>query len=131
MGEVFDVGMDQLNLISEKIINCAFEVSNKLGAGFLEKVYENAMVIELSRTGLSVKQQAPIQIYYDEYIIGDYIADLFVEDKIIVELKTVKSVENIHQAQLLNYLKATGAQLGLIINFYNPKVEIKRMLNTK
>jgi len=125
------VTMDQLNLISEKIINCAFEVSNKLGAGFLEKVYENAMVIELSRTGLSVKQQAPIQIYYDEYIIGDYIADLFVEDKIIVELKTVKSVENIHQAQLLNYLKATGAQLGLIINFYNPKVEIKRMLNTK
>jgi len=123
--------MDQLNLISEKIINCAFEVANKLGAGFLEKVYENAMVIELSRTGLSVKQQAPIQIYYDEYIIGDYIADLFVEDKIIVELKTVKSVENIHQAQLLNYLKATGAQLGLIINFYNPKVEIKRMLNTK
>ena len=89
------------------------------------------MVIELSRTGLSVKRQAPIQIYYDEYIIGDYIADLFVEDKIIVELKTVKSVENIHQAQLLNYLKATGTQLGLIINFYNPKVEIKRMLNTK
>ncbi|MHC4872713.1 MAG: GxxExxY protein [Planctomycetota bacterium] len=118
-----------LNQLTESIIKCAFEVSNKLGVGFLEKVYENAMVVELQKRKISVQQQHPIKIFYDEVSIGEYFADLFIENEIIVELKVAKAIDNTHQAQLLNYLKATNLQLGLLLNFSKQKVEIKRMSN--
>jgi len=120
---------DEANSVTERIIGCAFTVSNCLGCGFLEKVYENAMVIELTRQELKVEQQKDLNVYYDNCIVGEYFCDLFVEQEIIVELKTVKSIEEIHQAQLMNYLKACRKRVGLIINFANPKIEIKRMLN--
>jgi len=118
-----------LNEISRKIIGCAFQVHNTLGCGFLEKVYENALVIELRKEGLEVVQQAPIKVYYEGEVVGDYIADILVEGKVIVELKTVKVIDEIHEAQLLNYLKATRLKLGLILNFGTPKLEIKRFVN--
>ena len=117
----------ELNEISQKIIGCAYRVSNTLGSGFLEKVYENALGHELRKAGLSLKQQQPIHVTYDSVIVGNFFADLLVEDCIIVELKTVNALEPVHMAQCLNYLKATGLPLALLINFYHPKVEIKRV----
>jgi GxxExxY protein len=120
---------DDANLITEKIINCAFTVSNTLGCGFLEKVYENALVIELTKQGLEVEQQKSLNVYYANCLVGEYFCDLFVAKEIIIELKTVKCIDEIHKAQLMNYLKACRKRFGLIINFANPKIEIKRMLN--
>ncbi|MCK4352188.1 GxxExxY protein [candidate division WOR-3 bacterium] len=119
----------RLNEISEKIIGCAFQVHNNLGCGFLEKVYENALVIELKKAGLEIIQQAPIKVHYRGETVGDYIADILAEDKIIIEIKAAKCIDEIHEAQLLNYLKATGLKLGLILSFAHPKLEIKRLVN--
>ena len=118
---------DILNKLSEKVIGAAFKVSNTLGSGFLEKVYENALAIELKKAGLKIEQQRPIKVYYDGSLVGEYFADLLVEDQIIVELKASKDIEDIHLAQCLNYLKATGLKLGLIVNFGKPRVEIRRV----
>ena len=118
-----------LNEITQKIIGCAYRVSNVLGVGFLEKVYENALVYELKKLNFKVEQQKPIKVLYEDVIVGDYYADLFIQDLVIVELKATKRIEDIHLAQCLNYLKATGLSLGLIINFGKPKVEIKRVVN--
>lgn len=115
------------NEITKRIIGCAYRVSNGLGSGFLEKVYENALAHELRKAGLLVKQQYPIVVEYDSIVVGNFVADLLVEDCIVVELKTAKALDEIHLAQCINYLKATGLQLGLLINFYHPKVEIKRV----
>lgn len=117
-----------LNALTEKIIGCAYTVSNKLGAGFLEKVYENALAIELRNAGINFNQQASLDVFYDGVMIGEYACDLIVESKIIVELKSVKSLNNAHTAQCMNYLKATNHRLCLLINFGNPKVEIKRII---
>jgi len=119
----------RLNLISEKVIGCAFKVSNALGIGFLEKVYQNALAIELANQGLAAEKEKAITIYYDGAIVGEYFADILVEQQVIIETKAVHSLNEIHQAQLLNYLKATQLPLGLLINFSTPKVQIKRMLN--
>ena len=119
--------LESFNPITEKIIGCAYTVSNALGAGFLEKVYENALAHELRKAGLKVQQQHPIQVQYDGIVVGDYVADLLIEDCILVELKAVKALDEIHQAQCLNYLKATGLRLCLLINFGNRRVEIKRL----
>lgn len=113
--------------ITEKIIACAFTVMNTLGAGFLEKVYENSMVIELEKNGFNVKQQVPIHVFYDKKIVGDYIADLVVNDSIIIELKVVDEINPVHKAQVINYLKATNYTKGLLINFGKAKVEVKRL----
>lgn len=118
-----------MNEVTELIIGSAYEVANELGSGFLEKVYENSLNIELKRKGLEVEQQKKIKVFYKGEIVGEYIADVLVNDKIILELKSLKSIENIHIAQCLNYLKATNKRLGLILNFGNPKVEIKRIRN--
>jgi len=115
--------------ITEKIIGASYEVSNNLGFGFLEKVYENALYIELKQLGFKVEQQKPITVRYKNNIVGEYIADLFVENQVIVELKSTKSLNDIYKAQLLNYLKATNIKTGLLINFGTPRVEIKRVLN--
>ncbi len=119
------------NFITEKIIGAAYKVARTLGYGFLEKVYENAMVLELRKIGLMVKNQFPISVFYEGKVIGEYFADLFVESSVIVELKTVSEIAPIHKAQLLNYLRATKIKTGLLINFGASKVEVKRLLNDK
>jgi GxxExxY protein len=110
-----------LDKITEKIIGCAYQVSNTLGSGFLEKVYENALAHELRKSGLKAIQQCPIQVVYDGIIVSDYFADIFVEDCVLVELKTVKAVDDVHIAQCLNYLKATGLTVCLLLNFLHYK----------
>ncbi len=116
-----------MNKLTEKAIGCAFSVSNSLGAGFLEKVYENALAYELRKVYLKFEQQKPISVFYDRIIVGEYIADLLVEDYLLIELKTTEKFSEAHLAQSLNYLKATKLLLCLLINFGKPKVEIKRV----
>jgi len=123
------IDKQKIDRLTKNIIDASFTVSNVLGCGFLEKIYENSLIIELKKRKLKVEQQKPVQIYYDNEIVGDYFIDLLVEDSIIVELKTVKNIDNIHKSQLMNYLKATNKKIGLIVNFFKPKVEIKRMVN--
>ena len=117
-----------LNTITESIIGCAYTVGNALGHGFLEKIYENALNHELSRNGLRVKQQYPIQVIYDGVVVGDYVADLLVNDQILLEIKAVSKIQDAHLAQCLNYLKATGYKICLLINFGKPRVEVKRVV---
>lgn len=119
--------LEKLNPITEKIIGCAYTISNTLGNGFLEKVYENALVHELRKSGLKIEQQHSIQVWYDGIVVGEYIADLLVEDAVLVELKAVKVLDAIHQAQCIHYLKATGLRLCLLLNFGSPRVEVKRL----
>ncbi len=119
----------RLNEISEGVIGCAYAVANTLGAGFLEKVYENALVIELRTKGLHGEQQKSIRVHYGGEVVGDYIADLVVEESVLVELKAVKALDDVHLAQCLNYLKATGLKLCLLFNFGKPRIEIKRIVN--
>jgi GxxExxY protein len=113
--------------VTERIIGCAFTVSNTLGVGFLETVYENALAHEMRKRGLVVVQQRGIVVRYDDVVIGDYTADLLVEDRIIVDLKVVKSLNEQHIAQCVNYLRATGMELCLLINFGRPRIEIRRV----
>ncbi|MBM4300545.1 MAG: GxxExxY protein [Deltaproteobacteria bacterium] len=119
----------KLDRITERIIGCVYKVSNTLGSGFLEKVYENALALELRKNGLKVKQQHGIQVRYDGVVVGEFAADLLVEDKVIIELKTTKALDDIHMAQCLNYLKATDLSVCLLINFGKPKAEIRRIVN--
>ncbi len=119
----------RLNEITETIIGCAYAVANTLGCGFLEKVYENALALELRAAGLSVEQQKPIQVLYRRSVVGEYVADLLVENCVLVELKAVKELDDIHLAQCLNYLKATGLKVCLLINFGSPKVQVRRISN--
>jgi len=116
----------ELNQITEKIIGCAYTVSNTLGCGFLEKVYENALACELQLAGFTVKQQYSINVYYKKSLVGEFVADLLVNDLILVELKAAKNLDEIHYAQCLNYLHATKLPCCLLINFAKPKIEIKR-----
>jgi GxxExxY protein len=118
----------ELNRISELTIGCSFKVGNALGCGFLEKVYENAMVIELRNAGLSVAQQQKVSVFYEGLVVGDYEADLVVNGRVIIELKSVRDLNQVHRAQCFNYLRATGLKLCLLINFGNPRVEIKRIV---
>lgn len=113
---------------TESIINCAIKISNTLGAGFLEKVYENALVLELRQAGLQAEQQKKTPVIYEGAVVGDYMADILVARQVIVEVKAVKAIDATHQAQLLNYLKATGLRVGLILNFGTPRLGIKRMV---
>ena len=113
---------------SYKIIELALEVHNELGCGFLEKVYENALMILLDREGIPARQQAPADVYFQNKVVGQYFADILVDNKIILELKTIEAIANIHKAQVLNYLRATGIKLGLIMNFAKPRFEYKRMV---
>ncbi len=118
-----------INDVTYTINGAVFEVNRVLGPGFLEKVYENALLIELRSRGLKAEAQVPIKVLYKDDVVGEYIADIFVEDRVIVELKTVESLEKIHEAQLLNYLKATGLNIGMLVNFRHPKAEIKRLVH--
>ena len=118
------------NELTEKIIGCFYTVYNTLGYGFLERVYEKAMVRELTDNGILVEAQKPIKVYYKGDIVGDYFADLFVEDKVIIELKSTVSILPEHEAQLFNYMRATDMPMGLLLNF-GAKPMIKRKLWTK
>jgi len=118
----------ELNDITYAINGAVFEVNNILGPGFLEKVYENALLVEFKRRGLKAKNQVPVSVSYKGEVVGEYFADLLVEDKVIVELKTVENLDRTHEAQLLNYLKATDLKVGLLVNFKHKKADIKRMV---
>jgi GxxExxY protein len=118
----------KINDITYAINGAVFEVNNILGPGFLERVYENALLVELKRRGLKAKSQVTIAVSYKGEVVGDYAADLFVENEVIVELKTVENLDRAHEAQLLNYLKATGLHVGLLVNFKHKKADIKRMV---
>ena len=111
--------------LTSKIIECAYKVHNTLGFGFLESVYQNALLIELIKAGLQAEKEKKIQVHYHNQLVGDYIADIIVEGKIILELKSVKELHPAHEAQLVNYLKATGLEVGLLLNF-GESMEIKR-----
>lgn len=113
--------------LTEKIIGCAYLVSNTLGCGFLERVYENALCHELRKAGLEVESQARIDVQYDGVSVGVYEADIIVNGKVIIEVKAVRALEVAHKSQTLNYLKATGIRLGLLVNFGAPRVEVKRV----
>jgi len=114
--------------ITEQIIGAAFEVHRVLGYGFLEKVYQRAMIVELGFRGIIALDEEPIKVYYKDQIVGDYEADLLIPDKVIVELKIAKEDNAYDEAQLLNELKATGIRVGLLINFGREKVEFKRFI---
>ena len=111
--------------LTHKIIGCAYKVHNALGPGFLEKVYENSLRIELERLGLEVKQQEPIKVIYDGRVVGEYYADLWVDERVVIELKAAQVLVKRHEVQLVNYLAATGIDCGLLLNF-GSSVEVKR-----
>jgi GxxExxY protein len=117
--------------LTEQIIGCFYEVSNALGCGFLEKVYENAVTVALRKSGLSVQQQVRFVIMYEGVEVGEYIADLVVENRILVELKAVKALDEIHTAQCINLLRASNLRVCLLANFGKPKVEVKRIVNER
>ena len=119
----------RLNLVTEAVIGSAYRVANTLGCGFLERVYENALSLEMKSAGLSVKQQSPVRVHYRDQIVGEYIADLLVEECVLVELKAVKALDEVHMAQCMNYLRATGLKICLLINFGRPKVQIRHIIN--
>ena len=114
--------------LSYKIVGLAMEVHSKLGYGFLEKVYENAMMVLFRQEGMRAKQQAPITVYFKGEAVGEYYADILVEDKIILEVKSVEKIIDKHRAQTLNYLKATGLRLSIILNFGKKKIEYERIV---
>ena len=114
--------------LTKRIIGCAFRVYNGLGFGFLESVYEKCLMIELRKAGLKAEAQVPIQVRYEEEVVGEFVADILVENTIIVELKSVRQIAWVHEAQLVNYLAATGKPVGLLLNFGEHRVEVKRKL---
>jgi GxxExxY protein len=103
--------------LTERVIACAYDVYNQLGFGFSEKVYENAMMIKIAQKGLEAVQQAPVNVFFEKQLVGEFFPDILVENKIIVELKAVSTLLKAHEAQLVNYLKATGMKVGLLVNF--------------
>ena len=113
--------------LSGRIIGCAFRVLNTLGSGFLEKVYENALAHEMRAAGLAVAQQKGVTVYYNGVVVGEYVADLVVEDAVVVELKASRALDPAHTAQCINYLKATRLHLCLLLNFARPRLEIHRV----
>ena len=121
--------MDDINALSEAAIGAAYEVQNVLGPGFLEKVYERALQRELPSRGLNARNQAKVPVMYKGHCVGEYIADLVLEDQLIIEIKCVEQLGNEHLGQAINYLKATGNHLALLINFKHSKVQIKRVIS--
>jgi GxxExxY protein len=119
----------RLNHLSRVVIGAAQKVSSTLGYGFLEKVYENALCLELRRRELQVHQQIPLQVAYEGVIVGDYIPDMLVEDSLIVEIKAVRSIERAHRQQCLNYLRASNLRLGLLLNFGRAHLEVGRIVS--
>lgn len=115
-------------ILSRRVIGCAIEVSNTLGHGFFEKIYEKALCIEFDKNGIYFQRQKPVDVVYKDNLVGEYVTDIIVEDKLLLELKAVSALCSEHEAQLMNYLKATGLSVGLLLNFGKPKLGIKRMV---
>ncbi len=113
---------------TSRILCCGYRVSNALGSGFLEKVYENALAVELRAAGMDCQQQRPFQVRYREEVVGEYIPDILVDGSVIVEVKAVSSLSLVHEAQCLNYLRATGLHVALLLNFHSPRLEKKRIV---
>lgn len=118
----------ETNAICEKIIGSAYSVANSLGSGFLEKVYENALCLELAQAGMIVEQQKAIQVKYKNVVVGEYVTDILVNNLVIIELKAQKNLDDAYQAQCLNYLKATRLNVCLLLNFGKPRIEVKRIV---
>jgi GxxExxY protein len=119
---------DRINRLSRLVIGCALTVANTLGTGFVEEVYKNALAHEIRKNGIAVAQQRGVVVRYDDVIVGEYTTDLLVDDLVIVELKAVRVLDNIHHAQCLNYLWASGLHLCLLLTFGTPRLEIKRVV---
>ncbi len=115
--------------LSYKIIGLAMEVHSELGFGYLEKVYENALILLLKREGLNAEQQASIKVYFKDVVVGQYYADILVEDMVVLELKVANQISDVDKAQALNYLKSTGLRLAIILNFGKTKLEYERLVN--
>ena len=113
--------------LTAKVLEACFEVTKELGAGFLESVYEKALVMALRQKGLDVKEQYPLNVTFRGHVVGEFYADILLEGKVIIELKTARALTPDHQAQLINYLNATGIEVGLLVNFGNPRLEYKRL----
>lgn len=120
----------ELERLVKKVIQSAYNVRLQLPSGFLESVYQKALLIELEKNGISAKDEVPINVYYDECVVGEFRADIVIENKIIVELKAIQNLSPIHEAQLVNYLTATKIDCGLLINFGGERIEIKRKFRT-
>ena len=120
----------ELDRLSNVVIGCALTVLNTLGVGFLEKIYENALALEMRGRGLSVARQFAIDVRYRDVVVGEYFADLLVEDGLLIELKVARALDDAHRAQCLNYLRATGLRLGLLLNFGQPRLGIQRIVNS-
>jgi GxxExxY protein len=120
--------MDEVDQLTGRIIGCAMMVSNTLGVGFLEKVYENALAIEVRAAGLVAEQQKLLKVVYRDLVVGEFAADILVNGLVILELKAASAISEAHQAQLLNYLKATGLGVGLILDFGTARLGVKRMV---
>ena len=118
----------QLEELTYKINGSIYEVNKILGSGFLEKVYENALFVELNKRGINAACQVPITVEYKNATVGQYIADMIVEDSVLIEIKAIEALQKVHEAQILNYLKATGYKVGLLVNFTHPKAIIKRFV---
>ena len=117
--------------LTREIIGAFYTVYNNLGFGFLEKVYHNAMLIELKKLGITYKSEQPIKVYYDDVIVGEYIADIIVDNKVVVELKAVSKLNQKHEVQLVNYLKGTGIPVGLLLNFGEEPDQRRKVLSRK
>lgn len=117
--------------LAGQIIQCFFDVSNELGAGFLESVYEKALFVALTQKGLKVVAQVPLKVRFRNVIVGDFFADLIVEDRVLIELKAVSRILQEHKAQVINYLTATAIETGLLVNFGTPRVEFFRLYRKK
>ena len=122
------VEQGNVDVISSRIISSAYRVANSLGAGFLKKVYENAMAVELRHAGVLYRQQAGVDVRYRTEIVGQYVPDLLVAESIILEIKAVDALNRVHQAQCMNYLRATGLPVALLLNFGKPRLELKRLV---
>lgn len=116
--------------ISRRVIGCAFAVSNELGAGFLENVYESALAVELGKQNIRFEKQKALDVYYSGTTVGHYIADLVIGDRLILEVKALSAVTPTHEAQLMNYLQATGITVGLLLNFGTPRLGVKRIVKS-
>jgi GxxExxY protein len=118
-----------INSKTERILGAAYHVSNVLGCGFLEKVYENALAYELRKHGFEVRQQWPIDVHYENIVVGQYVADLMIDHEVLIEIKAIKCFDDVHLAQCLNYLKATRMTICMLLNFGASKVEVKRIVH--
>jgi GxxExxY protein len=116
--------------ISKRVIGCAFAVSNQLGSGFLENVYENALALELRDQQIEFEQQKALKVYYRGVVIGHYVADLVIANRLIIEIKALSAITSTHEAQLMNYLQATGITVGLLFNFGTPRLGVKRIVKS-